>query len=105
MFQLGSRNVCSKEWVGSKGFPTLDFGVREDFATSHKMRARHINPRLFGHTEKEFKKLLTYLYRLFVSPWAFGFVGAAKATEIFMRVFGDYRWFKLYRVCRKLIFR
>ena len=87
-----------KEWVGIKGFPPLDLVVREDFPASHKMRARPINPRLFGHTEKEFKRLLTYLYRLSVSPWASGLVVAAKATEPFMRFCGDYRWFNGYCV-------
>ena len=53
------RSQLSKERVGIKGFPPLDLVVREDFLASHNMRARPINPRLFGHTEKEFKRLLT----------------------------------------------
>ena len=49
---------------------------------------RHINPRLCAHTEKEFQRLLEYLYQLSRSPWASALVVSSKATKPFMRVLG-----------------
>ena len=91
------RFVPSK-WVGIKGFPLLDLVVREDFSSSHKVRARSINPRLYAHTEKKFQRLLEYLYQLSRSPWESALVVAAKVTKPFMRFCGDYRWFNGYCV-------
>ena len=94
--ELALGRFVPSEWVGIKGFPPLDLVVREDFPNSHKVRARPINPRLYAHTEKEFQRLLEYLYQLSRSPWASALVVAAKATKPFMRFCGDYRWFNGY---------
>ena len=53
---------------------------------------------MYAHTEKEFKRLLEYLYRLSQSAWASALVFAAKATKPFIKFCGDYRWFNGYCV-------
>jgi len=40
-----------KEWTGIKGFPPLDFQVKEDFPPLHKVRSRPVNPRFYEHAK------------------------------------------------------
>ena len=95
---LALRRFVLSEWVGMKGCPPLDLLVRQDFLSSHKVRARPISPRRYAHTEKEFHRLLEYLYKWSRSPWASALVVAAKATKPLMRFCGDYIWFNGYCV-------
>ena len=81
-----------KEWTGIKGFPKLELKFKPNFPDSHRIRARPINPKLYEHAKKEFDRLMKYMYKESVSPWASPLVIAPKATAPFIRFCGDYRW-------------
>ena len=81
-----------KEWTGIKGFPKLELKFKPNFPESHRIRSRPINPKLYEHAKKEFDRLMKYMYKESVSPWASPLVIAPKATAPFIRFCGDYRW-------------
>ncbi|OXE36858.1 MAG: hypothetical protein CGW95_05120, partial [Phenylobacterium zucineum] len=81
-----------KEWTGIQGFPDLDLKFKPNFPESHRIRSRPINPKLYEHAKKEFDRLVKYMYKESVSPWASPLVIAPKATAPFIRFCGDYRW-------------
>ena len=87
-----------KAWTGIEGFPPLDLQVRDDFPDLLRVRARPINPRLYENAEKEFRRLMEYMYRESKSPWASPLVTAPKATPPFLRFCGDYRKINTYVV-------
>ena len=48
--------------------PPLELKVRNDFPSSHKVRSRPINPRMYQHTKLEFETLSHYMYKPSTSP-------------------------------------
>ena len=81
-----------REWTGIQGFPALDLKFKPNFPESHRIRSRPVNPKLYEHAQKEFDRLMKYMYMESVSPWASPLVIAPKATAPFIRFCGDYRW-------------
>ena len=84
------------EWKGLQRVEPLHLEFI-DLPKRIKPKARPINPRLFADTEKEWKRLLTYMYRPSSSPYASPLVVVPKATIPFIRICGDYKvWVNKY---------
>ena len=73
-----------REWTGIKGFPKLELKFKPNFPESHRIRSRPINRKLYEHARKEFDRLMKYMYKESVSPWASPLVIAPKATAPFI---------------------
>ena len=86
----GSKVFVPQNWEGIKGIPPLELKFKEGFPESMKPRARPVNPKLYEHAHKEFKRLLQYFYVPSSSPVASCLVIAPKATAPFIRFCGDY---------------
>ena len=79
-----------RDWRGISGVPPLKLEWLDDLPPKLKARARPINPRLYESSQKEFSRLLGYMYRPSRSPWASCLVVAPKATKPYIRFCGDY---------------
>ena len=77
-------------WSGIKGIPPLKLQWKDDLPDKIRVKPRPINPRLYESSQKEFNRLLGYMYRKSRSPWAACLVVAPKATKPYIRFCGDY---------------
>ena len=66
--------------------------MRVDSLESMRVWALSINPRLYEVAHKELQRLMCYMYKNLLSPWASPLVTAPKAAEPFLMFCGDYRW-------------
>ena len=94
--ELAINVFVPRTWEGIRGFEPIDIEFNADFPKEHKVKSRPINPRLFANVKKEILRLLCYMYKKGLSPWASPLVVAPKATEPFIRMCGDYRWLNQY---------
>ena len=74
----------------------IELEFAEDMPTSHKPKARPMNPKTKEAAEKEFNRMSTYMYVDSDSPIACPLVIAPKATAPFIRICGDYIWVNKY---------
>lgn len=81
------------EWKGLAGFEPVELQWKEDSLPERlRPKTRPINPRLYEAAEKEFKRLMQYMYQWSTSPIASSLTIAAKATPPYLRFCGDYRF-------------
>lgn len=95
MREKGSKVFVPQSWDGIKGI-TFHVNWSADLPAMRKPKARPINPRLFEHVEKEFKRLASYMYVPHDGPYASPLVVAPKASPPFIRLCGDYREMNRY---------
>ena len=86
----GRKVFVATDWTGITGVGPIELQWMDSMPTRMKPAARPINPRLFKHTEKEFERLLKYMYEKSDSPIASCLVIAPKNTAPFIRICGDY---------------
>ena len=86
----GRKVFVATDWTGITGVGPIELQWMDSMPTRMKPAARPINPRLFKHTEKEFERLLQYMYEKSDSPIASCLVIAPKSTAPFIRICGDY---------------
>lgn len=94
----GYKAFVPQSWDGINGIEPVELVWREDKPTFRKPPARPINPRLFSHAEKEFRRLTGYFYIPSTSPVASPLVIAGKATPPYIRFCGDYVYVNGYIV-------
>jgi hypothetical protein len=75
-------------WQGIKGIDDLKLQTKDSLPSSIMPPARPVNKRVFEPAQKEFERMLTYLYTKSESPWASPLVIAPKATKPFIRICG-----------------
>ena len=85
-----------KEWKGISRIPPLKLQWKDTLPDKIRAKARPINPRLYENCQKEFDRLLGYMYRKSTSPWTACLVVAPKATKPYIRCCGDYRIINQY---------
>lgn len=81
-----------KQWKGILGVPPIQLEFDSTFPSTHKIKSRPINPRLYDNVKDEINRMMSYMYVNSTSPWASPLVVAPKATAPFIRMCGDYRW-------------
>ena len=86
------RVFVPKEWTGIVGIDPIELDFLPDMPTSHKPKARPLNPAIKSSTEVEFKRMCKYMYVESDSPIACPLLVAPKATAPFIRICGDYIW-------------
>jgi hypothetical protein len=64
---------------------------KDELPAASEPKARPVNPRLYEHAHKEFKRLCTYMYVPRDGPYASPLVIAHKATSPYSRLCGNYR--------------
>ena len=96
--QLALDVFVPETWTGIKGVEPINLTFAPDFPSSHKTKARPINPRLYENVKQELTRMQGYMYVPSTSPWASPLVVAPKATAPFIRMCGDYRWLNAYIV-------
>lgn len=89
--KTGVDTFVPSNWDGINGIGEgIEFNWKPGMPQSMKPPARPVNPRLFGVSEQEFRRLRTYFYQESDSPIASPLVIAPKATKPFIRFCGDY---------------
>ena len=92
----GARVFVPNNWEGINGVDPIELNWKSDLPERMKPPARPVNPRLFAHSEKEYRRLYQYMYCDSTSPIASPLVIAPKATKPFIRFCGDYRQVNMY---------
>lgn len=69
-------------WEGIRGI-VLKTKWKDELPAASEPKARPVNPRLYEHVHKEFKRLCTYMYVPHDGPYAAPLVIAHKATSPF----------------------
>ena len=85
----GVKVFVPNNWEGINGVEPIELNWKSDLPVRMKPPARPVNPRLFAHSEKEYRRLHQYMYRDSTSPIASPLVIAPKATKPFIRFCGD----------------
>ena len=78
------------KWTGLINVPELDIETTDDLPSSLRAKPRHVNPLLLDPFNKEMDRMTTYMYRKSYSPYSSPLVIAAKATDPYIRIVGDY---------------
>ena len=94
--EKGVKVFVPNNWEGINGVEPIELSWKPDLPDRMKPPARPVNPRLFAHSEKEYRRLYKYMYRESTSPIASPLVIAPKATKPFIRFCGDYRSINSY---------